>query len=48
MDLLIKIARGYLSIILLVAAVLTVPIMVALVYYLVVLLAHLIGFVFFP
>lgn len=48
MELLIKVARGYLAIILLAAAVLTIPIMVAVVYFLVLLLSHLIGFLFFP
>lgn len=48
MELLIKVARGYLAIILLVAAVLTIPVMVAVVYFLVILLSLLIGFIFFP
>jgi hypothetical protein len=48
MELLIKVARGYLAIILLIAAILTIPIMVAVVYVLVLLLSLFIGFVFFP
>ncbi|SDG72600.1 hypothetical protein SAMN04487996_12286 [Dyadobacter soli] len=48
MELIIKVTRGYLAVILLLAAVLTIPIIVAMVYYLMLLFSLFIGSVFFP